>query len=100
MSLSWVIALACLRGMTQEGASFLRTPKFQGAPAIRELRLVWVETALALLALALLLGIVVRAGGAPVGWALAGLLAWSVMIYGSATSFALADPAAGRSARY
>ena len=92
MSLSWIIALACLRGLTQERGVFLRTPKFQGAPAIRELRLVWVETTIAALALALLLGVVVRAGGSAVSLALAGLLAWSLLIYGSATSYALADP--------
>ena len=93
MSLSWVIALACLRGLTQERGVFLRTPKFQGAPAIRELRLVWMETAIAALSLALLLGVVVRAGGSPVSLALGGLLGWSLLIYGSATSYALADPA-------
>ena len=92
MSLSWIIALACLRGLTQERGVFLRTPKFQGAPAIRELRLVWVETTIAALALALLLGVMVRAGGSAVSLALAGLLAWSLLIYGSATSYALADP--------
>ncbi|MDQ3690747.1 MAG: glycosyltransferase, partial [Chloroflexota bacterium] len=57
MSLSWVIALACLRGLTQERGVFLRTPKFEGA-AVRELRLVWVETGLATISLVLLVGVI------------------------------------------
>lgn len=92
MSLSWVIALACLRGLTQERGVFLRTPKFQGAAAVRELRLVWVETMIAALALVLLIGIMIRAGGSPVSLALGGLLGWSLLIYGSATANALSDP--------
>ncbi len=92
LSLSWVVALACLRGLTQERGVFLRTPKFRGAAAIREVRLVWVETALAAVALCLAVGLLLRAGYAPVGLALTGLLTWSLLIYGSAMGYALGDP--------
>jgi hypothetical protein len=92
LSLSWVIALACLRGLTQERGVFLRTPKFRGAAAIGELRLVWVETAIAAVATVLFILVVGRAGLAPVGLVLAGLLGWAVLIYGSAIAFALGDP--------
>jgi cellulose synthase/poly-beta-1,6-N-acetylglucosamine synthase-like glycosyltransferase len=93
LSLSWVIALACLRALTQERGVFLRTPKFAGAPAIRELRLVWVETLVGSLAVIALILDVGRAAFAPVGVVLAALLAWAALIYGSATGYALADPA-------
>jgi cellulose synthase/poly-beta-1,6-N-acetylglucosamine synthase-like glycosyltransferase len=92
LSLSWVIAIACLRGLTQERGVFLRTPKFRGAPAIRELRLVWVETAIAAVALLALIGLVLRPSAPALGLPLAVLLAWAVLIYGSATTFALGDP--------
>jgi cellulose synthase/poly-beta-1,6-N-acetylglucosamine synthase-like glycosyltransferase len=94
LSLSWVIALACLRGLTQERGVFLRTPKFRGAAAaIRELRLVWIETAIGSTATLLLLLVLARAAFTPVGLVLAGLLSWAILIYGSATGFALGDPA-------
>lgn len=92
MSLSWVIALACLRGLTQERGIFLRTPKFAGAPAIREIRLVWAETTLAVVSAVLLAAVVARLDGAPVSIALVMLLAWSAIIYGASTAHALSDP--------
>ena len=92
MSLSWVIALACLRGLTQERGIFLRTPKFAGAAAVRELRLVWVETAVAAVSFILLVGVMVASQWRPASAALTGLLGWSFLIYGSATVNALGDP--------
>jgi len=92
LSLSWVIALACLRGLTQERGVFLRTPKFRGTAAIREIRLVWVETTIAIAGGLLLVAVALQAGFSIVGLTLAGLLAWSVLIYGSATGYALGDP--------
>jgi len=92
LSLSWVVALACVRGFVEERGVFLRTPKFRGAPAIRELRLVWVETLLGGIGLVLMVGVLLRAGFSFVGLALAALLGWSVLIYGSTTAYALGDP--------
>jgi cellulose synthase/poly-beta-1,6-N-acetylglucosamine synthase-like glycosyltransferase len=93
LSLSWVIFLACYRGLTQEHGVFLRTSKFKGPPAVGELRLVAVETILAATGLALGLAVLAVAGFTVVGLVLAALLAWSVLIYGSATEYALGDPA-------
>jgi len=92
LSLSWVIALACFRGLTQTRGVFLRTPKFRGAPAIRELRLVWVESTIGVVALGLLLGVLLRDGYTGVGLALSALIGWSLIIYGSAAGYALGDP--------
>ena len=93
LSLSWVIALACFRGLTQERGVFLRTPKFAGAASIRELRVVWVEALLGAAGTVLLLALVLRAGYSTAGVALAVLLGWSVLIYASAVGYALGDPA-------
>jgi hypothetical protein len=93
LSLSWVIFLACYRGLTQEHGVFMRTSKFKGPPAVGELRLVAVETILAAAGLALGLAVLAVAGFTVVGLVLAALLAWSVLIYGSATEYALGDPA-------
>jgi cellulose synthase/poly-beta-1,6-N-acetylglucosamine synthase-like glycosyltransferase len=92
LSLSWVIALACVRGLSQERGVFLRTPKFRGAAAIREIRLVWVETVIAIAGGLLLAAVILQAGFSIVGLTLAGLLAWSILIYASATGYALGDP--------
>jgi cellulose synthase/poly-beta-1,6-N-acetylglucosamine synthase-like glycosyltransferase len=93
LSLSWVVALACARALTQERGVFLRTPKFAGAVAIRELRLVWVEAVIALVVAVLLGTVLATAGFSLVGLVLAALLAWPLLIYGSAVGYALADPA-------
>jgi len=68
-------------------------PKFAGAPAIRELRLVWVEASIGLAATVLLIGIVATTSFTIVGVVLALLLSWPLFIYGSAVSFAIGDPA-------
>jgi cellulose synthase/poly-beta-1,6-N-acetylglucosamine synthase-like glycosyltransferase len=92
LSLSWVIAQACFRGLVEERGVFLRTPKFQGTPVARSIRLVTVETGLALAGFALALGTILVAGYSVVGLIVATLIAWSMVIYGSATGFALGDP--------
>jgi cellulose synthase/poly-beta-1,6-N-acetylglucosamine synthase-like glycosyltransferase len=92
LSLSWVIALATFRGLTQERGVFLRTPKFRGTAATREIGLVWVETTLAATAIGLIAATLLWAGYAQLGLVLTALLGWSALIYGSATGYALADP--------
>lgn len=92
LSLSWVIAVACVQGLVQERGVFLRTPKFRGSPRAQELRLVLPETSLAIVGAALLLGVAASAGYSAVGLVLIALLGWSVLIYGSATGYALGDP--------
>jgi cellulose synthase/poly-beta-1,6-N-acetylglucosamine synthase-like glycosyltransferase len=92
LSLSWVIALACFRALTQERGVFLRTPKFQGAATIRELRLVSVEATLSAIALTLAALLLSRVGPSGPALAVVGLLGWMALIDGSAVSFALGDP--------
>lgn len=78
LSMSWVIFLACARGLTQEHGVFLRTSKFRGRPAVGELRLVAIESILAATGLVLALGVLAVAGYTVVGLVLAALLGWSV----------------------
>ncbi|MGH2427948.1 MAG: glycosyltransferase, partial [Candidatus Limnocylindria bacterium] len=92
LSLSWVIALACARGLFAERGVFLRTPKFRGSARVRELRVVAVETAIALGALGLGLAVLASSGPTTATLIVAGLLGWSLLIYGSATALALTDP--------
>ena len=92
LSLSWVIALACFRGMTQEHGVFLRTPKFASNRSIRELGVVWVEAGLSLVGAVLLVALLLSAGFSLAGVTLAILLGWSLLIYGSAVGYALGDP--------
>ena len=96
-SLSWVVALACVRGLIEDRGVFLRTPKFRGSARARVLTLVGIETALAVACLALAVVTLGRSGvvlgdRVAAGWVVAGLLGWSALIYASATAFALADP--------
>jgi len=92
LSLSWVIALACLRALANEQGVFLRTPKFAGAAAIRELRLVWMETLVAAGSTVLLVFVLARVGSDWLGLIVGSLLGWAILIYGSAVGFALGDP--------
>ncbi|MHB8958196.1 MAG: glycosyltransferase [Candidatus Limnocylindrales bacterium] len=92
LSLSWVIALACFRGLTQERGVFLRTPKFATNRSIRELGVVWVEAILSAIGAVLVVLLVLRAGFSTAGVTLAILLGWSLLIYGSAVGYALGDP--------
>ncbi len=92
LSLSWVVTLATVRGLVEERGVFLRTPKFMGSQSIRALRVVAVETLLALASAALAIGVFLVAGFSVLTLTVDSLLAWSVLIYGSATAFALGDP--------
>lgn len=92
LSLSWVVTLACVRGLVEKRGVFLRTPKFAGSASIRELRVVWVETLLAIASAALAIGVFLVAGFSILTLTVDTLLVWSALIYGSATAFALADP--------
>ncbi|TAL12870.1 MAG: hypothetical protein EPO00_01405, partial [Chloroflexota bacterium] len=93
MSLSWVIALACVKALVQERAVFLRTPKFRGVTlAIREVRLVWVETVLGAVSVVTLGLVLLTSAFSLSGLMLAGLLGWTALVYASATSYALGDP--------
>jgi cellulose synthase/poly-beta-1,6-N-acetylglucosamine synthase-like glycosyltransferase len=92
LSLAWIVTYACLRGLIEKKGVFLRTPKFAGSAAVASLRLVWVETLLALLAAGLAVAVFWKAGVSTLTLTLDTLLLWSVLIYGSATNYALGDP--------
>jgi cellulose synthase/poly-beta-1,6-N-acetylglucosamine synthase-like glycosyltransferase len=92
LSLSWVIALACLRGLVEERGVFLRTPKLRGSAHVRELRIVGAETVIAGVCLVLAVAVLAVTGPVLVAVVLASLLAWAALVYGSATQLALADP--------
>ncbi len=91
-SLSWVITLACVRAIAGEKGVFLRTPKFAGIAAVRELRMVWVEALMGVGGTVLLVIVLYRIGFALIGLLVSSLLVWSLIIYGSALIYALGDP--------
>ncbi len=92
MSLSWVVTLATIRGLVEERGVFLRTPKFRGSRSIRALRVAAIETLLAIGSGLLAIGVFLVAGLSVLTLTVDALLVWAVLIYGSATSFALGDP--------
>jgi cellulose synthase/poly-beta-1,6-N-acetylglucosamine synthase-like glycosyltransferase len=92
LSLAWVVTLACLRALVQKEGVFLRTPKARGSETAQSLRLVWVETALAVGAAILAIAVFMKAGFSTLTLTVDTLLLWSVLIYGSATDYALGDP--------
>jgi cellulose synthase/poly-beta-1,6-N-acetylglucosamine synthase-like glycosyltransferase len=92
LSLAWVVTLACLRALVEKEGVFLRTPKSKGSETAQSLRLVWVETSLAVGAALLSIGVFMQAGFSTLTLTVDTLLLWSVLIYGSATDYALGDP--------
>ena len=83
-ALSWVVSLACLRGMVRREAAFLRTPKRkEGRSVWQAIRSSRAESLIAALALAAAIGIV--AATTSIGTiVLAILLVWLAALYSSA----------------
>ena len=92
LSLSFVVTVACVRALVEQHGVFLRTPKFRGSALAHELRVVVWETVLAGVSLVLGVWAVVVAGLSLLSLTIGVLVAWSVLIYGSATMFAIGDP--------
>ncbi len=92
LSLSFVVTVACVRALVEQHGVFLRTPKFRGSALAHEIRVVIWETILA--GMSLLLGVwaIAVAGLSLLSLTIGVLAAWSVLIYGSATLFAIGDP--------
>ncbi len=92
LSLSFVVTVACVRALIEQHGVFLRTPKFRGSAIAHELRVVIWETILA--GMSVLLGVwaIAVAGLSLLSLTIGVLAAWSVLIYGSATLFAIGDP--------
>jgi hypothetical protein len=84
-ALSWVVALACLRGLIRPEAAFLVTPKQKDGDGTlsKALRASRFELALAIMAIGSALLMVVRAPG-PATIILGVLLIWQASLYGSA----------------
>ncbi|MGA8014675.1 MAG: glycosyltransferase, partial [Candidatus Dormiibacterota bacterium] len=84
-ALSWVVSLACIRGLIRRGAAFLRTPKVkEGSGTMwRALRQSFAETFIALVAVLAVGAMILRAPG--VSTSLLGLLLlFEAFVYGSA----------------
>ncbi len=92
LSLAWIVTLACVRALVEEGAVFLRTPKFRGSSPASSLRLVWVELLLSLAAATLAVLVFWKAGFSTLTLTVDSLLVWSLVIYGSAVAYAVTDP--------
>jgi glycosyl transferase family 2 len=87
LGLTWVVTLACVRGLTARRGVFLRTPKEPENPRfIDAIRVVWFE---GLLAVACVLALIVVPSQQPhqilsARTVLSGILAWQAMLYASA----------------
>ena len=89
-ALSWVVTLACVRGLISGRAEFLRTPKKrEGAAVLQALWASRAETILAIAAIAGGVAMIVRAPGFATG-VLGGLLIFEALIYGSAPAASVA----------
>jgi GT2 family glycosyltransferase len=89
-ALSWVVTLACLRGLLRSNAEFLRTPKHKDEAKLwQALRSARAETLLASAALAGAAGMVLRAPGFATAM-LGALLLFEGMVYASAPAAAVA----------
>ncbi len=84
-ALSWVVAVACLRGLVRFHTTFLRTPKTKESEAsvIKAFRAAQVETLLACVGLAAAIVMLIRAPSVPT-IALAALLVFQAAIYANA----------------
>src|SRR4029077_6654550 len=89
-ALSWVVTLACIRGLISDRAEFLRTPKKkEEAALLHALRSSRAETMLALAAVAAAVAMLVRSPSFATA-ALGGLLLLEAFIYGSAPAASVA----------
>jgi len=85
LSLTWVVTMACVLGLTKEHGVFLRTPKSKGqSNIIGTLRAVSKETGLSLIGVAAVGLLQARAPISTTTVLLSGLLLWQSYIYGSA----------------
>jgi Glycosyltransferase like family 2 len=83
-SLSWVVTLACLRGLVQQRAQFLRTPKTkEGASLLAALRASRAETAISVAAVCAGVVMMVRSPALATG-VLGALLFFEAFVYSNA----------------
>lgn len=90
LSMTWVVTLACFKGLTQMEGAFLRTPKFkENQSFLQTLRMTRAETPFAVA----LTAIAVAGALSITGWQdvfLVGLAAWSAIVFWSAPGTAFA----------
>jgi cellulose synthase/poly-beta-1,6-N-acetylglucosamine synthase-like glycosyltransferase len=85
LSLTWVVTLACVLGLSKKRGVFLRTPKKRsGVDRWHLWRIVFQETVLATLCLAVAVVLSLRLPQASYAWLMVGLLVWQGVIYSSA----------------
>jgi cellulose synthase/poly-beta-1,6-N-acetylglucosamine synthase-like glycosyltransferase len=87
LGLTWVVSLACVRGLTSRQGVFLRTPKQQEKQRLVDaVRVVGFESLLAAFCACVLLGVLFDHPTQPLSarGALVALLAWQTIIFGSA----------------
>jgi cellulose synthase/poly-beta-1,6-N-acetylglucosamine synthase-like glycosyltransferase len=87
LGLTWVVSLACVRGLTSREGVFLRTPKqSERLRPMDTMRVVWIEMSLAIVCLVAAIGVGVSRPMQPLSarGILFALLIWQMVIFASA----------------
>ena len=87
LGLTWVVSLACVRGLTSREGVFLRTPKqSERLRPMDTIRVVWIEMSLAMVCLVAAIGVAVSRPMQPLSASglLVALLIWQMVIFASA----------------
>jgi cellulose synthase/poly-beta-1,6-N-acetylglucosamine synthase-like glycosyltransferase len=87
LGLTWVVSLACVRGLTSREGVFLRTPKqSERLQPMDTIRVVWIEMSLAMVCLVAAIGVAVSRPMQPLSASgvLFALLIWQMVIFASA----------------
>jgi len=89
LSMTWIVTLACLLGLTKRQGVFLRTPKQRGKSTFwRSLRIVEKEILLAVICLAVMVLVGIHETVTVTTFLLLGLLTWQAFIYGATLAVA------------
>ena len=84
LSMTWVVTIACVLGLTKREGVFLCTPKARGKNTFgRSLRIVEKELFLAISCVAVISALYIYEEMTITSWLLMGLLGWQALIYGS-----------------
>lgn len=84
LSLTWVVTLACVLGLTKKAGVFLRTPKQKGRRSLwRSFNIVSKEISIALICCTAIMSLAFTERPSATIWLLSGLLLWQAFIYGA-----------------
>lgn len=87
LSLTWVVTLACILGLTKKAGVFLRTPKQKGRHNFwRSLNIVNKEIGIALICSFSVFSLALTERPSMTVWLLCGLLLWQTFIYGASVT--------------